>query len=92
MKNNIIEAADTGVSTRRISSTAAKHPPETTNKQNKCGGKASARVAVTRAAKYPPDQAKQGRQSIRQHHDGKASVMVVAAQADHGDDVSMEHR
>jgi len=61
-------------STRKNSSTVANHPPETTNQQRKHGGK-----AVIRAAKYPPDQAKYERQSIRHHNDGKASVKVAAA-------------
>jgi len=50
-------------STRRSSSIAAKHPPETTYK----GGKVSAEPSETGAAKHPPA------------HDGKASVKVVAA-------------
>ena len=52
----------------------------------------SIRQRVKRAAKYPPDRAKYGRQSIRHHNDGKASVKIVAAQVDHGDDTSKEHR
>jgi len=47
-------------STRSSSTTAAKHPPETTNKQRNHDGKASIKVGAARAAKYSPDQAKQG--------------------------------
>jgi len=36
-------------------------------------------LRVTRAAKYPPDRARYGRQSIRHHNDGKASVKVAVA-------------
>ena len=39
----------------------------------------SIRQRVTRAAKYPPDRARKGRQSIRHHNGGKASVKVAAA-------------
>jgi hypothetical protein len=47
----------------------------TTNKQHKRGGKASARPSKSGAA-------------ANHHNDGKASVKIVAAQVDHGDDTS----
>ena len=68
------------VSTRSSSTTAAKHPPETTNKQHNRDGKASIKPSELE------------RQSIRQHNDGKVSAIVVAAPADHGNEASREHK